>query len=167
MAFPTFTLSFLPWLPRLACLCFPACIIGVLIKWKGWPYSEDGKRKKIRTGSKVFGFLPTVWKETIIALLLEFACQQETIWIDVPEPFLDLSLQCPSLSFSLSPSLFLQSSLGKVHLRFSWHSDNKRAVWAAGKSCAWRWVGDKEVTTVSEITGTSGTSSRYLLISDE
>lgn len=71
------------------------------------------------------------------------------------------------ISFSFSPFLFSQSSLWKMHLRFSWHSDNKRAAWAAGKSCAWWWVGDKEVATVSEITDTSGTSSRYLLISDE
>lgn len=133
---------------------------------KGNPTQRMEKGGKKELAQKFF-FLSAVWKKPHNNHTLAKVCMSAGDNLDrCPWTFSPSQFLMP-ISFSFSPFLFSLSSLWKMHLRFSWHSDNKRAAWAAGKSCAWWWVGDKEVATVSEITDTSGTSSRYLLISDE
>ena len=88
-----------------------------------------------RKGDPRFFFLPSVWKETIIMFLLSLHVSRRKFgWM-----FLNLfTISVNTMPTYLSLPLSLRHrgegcSLWKVHLRFSWHSDNKRAAWAGGK----------------------------------
>lgn len=73
----------------------------------------------------------------IITLLIKFAYQQETIWVDVPEAFLHLSLHNAhlSLSFSLSlPTCFRRAHYEKGSCVLA---DIKTTKELRGKSCVW------------------------------
>lgn len=96
--FFSFPRSFLHCLPQ-----WPVCVfLHVTSACQSREKGLRGQKKENRTGSKAFFFLQTVWKETM-RFWETLTFLQETIWIDVAEPFLHLSLHNAHFSLSLPP----------------------------------------------------------------